>query len=334
MIPCMHSSEHTLRWKKIFADSYSGPKSLATVIPDLDISPSDLAAINELFTIQITSNLLKQYADENPNQHPVLRQYLPNAQELVEIAECSNDPVGDVSATAIPGVIKKYANRLLIVTTNICPIHCRYCFRKDFPYPQENPNSHRFKNALQYCANDTTIDEVILSGGDPLSLEDDMLEHLISTIGKISHIKTIRLHTKFPSIIPERVTPNLLASLAKSKLNKVCVFHINHPDEITNGFCEVVQKIKNTNTITLNQSVLLKGVNDSSEILIKLSRQLFTAGILPYYLHMLDSARGTSHFHVSPQQAGKIMQQLKNQLPGYLVPKLAKEIAGHSSKIY
>ena len=334
MIPCMHSSEHTLRWKKIFADSYFGPKTLIEAIPDLDISASDLTAINDLFGIQITSKLLKQYANKSPNVHPVLRQYFPNTLELVGNEDCSIDPVGEQHATTAPGVIKKYANRLLIVTTNVCPIHCRYCFRKDFPYPEENPNSHQFKNALQYCTNDKSINEVILSGGDPLSLEDELLDHLISKIGNISHVKTIRLHTKFPSIIPERVTPKLLATLTKSKLHKVCVFHINHPDEINDEFCEVAQKIKNTNTITLNQSVLLKGVNDNPEILINLSRQLFATGILPYYLHMLDPAKGTSHFRVSTQEARDIMEQLMNQLPGYLVPKLAKEIAGRPSKYY
>lgn len=332
MIPCKHSSEHTLRWKKEFADSIFGHQALSTALPQLDINNEDLAKINELFPIQIPRNLLAKNKDVHENV--LLRQYLPNPLELVDTHDSLDDPVGDISATKLNGVIKKYAHRALIVTSNICPIHCRYCFRKNYPYSKENPNSHRFQNALDFCRNDTSINEVILSGGDPLSLEDKLIDYLFTSIEKISHIKTIRMHTKFPSIIPERITPQLLSTLSNSTLNKVCVFHINHADEITDEFCEVARKIKNTNTITLNQSVLLKGVNDNAESLVELSCKLFATGVLPYYLHQLDHAKGTSHFKVSATKTAQIMQQLKNQLPGYLVPKLAREIAGHSSKMY
>ena len=259
---------------------------------------------------------------------------MPNAQELVDLHDDSNDPVGDISATQPSGVIKKYAHRVLVVTSSTCPVHCRYCFRKNYPYAKDNPNTHRFESALKFCHDDTSINEVILSGGDPLSLEDELLEYLFSAFSEIPHIKTIRLHTKFPSIIPKRVTPHLLSVLAHSNLNKVCVFHINHPDEINAEFCDAVLAIKKTDTVTLNQSVLLNGVNDSAELLAELSHKLFNAGILPYYLHRLDHAKGTSHFRISSEKTATIMQQLKNQLPGYLVPKLATEIAGHTSKLY
>ena len=222
----------------------------------------------------------------------------------------------------------------MLITNNTCPIHCRYCFRKDFPYPETNPNSHQFENALSFCEKDKSINEVILSGGDPLSLEDTVLDKLYKSLEKIPHIKTIRLHTKFPSVYPERITQEFLTTLKNCALNKVCVFHINHPDEINQQFCEVVQKIKQTNTTTFNQSVLLNNVNDNADILIELSNKLFSAGILPYYLHMLDPAKGTHHFSVSTKRAQNLMQTMKNNLPGYLVPKLAQEIPGQDSKFY
>ena len=332
MIPRKNTSEHTLRWKKEFADSIFGHQALSTALPQLDIDSNELARIDNLFPIQIPSKLLTQNMDTVNNS--LLRQYLPDSKELIDTNDSLEDPVGDLAATKLDGVIKKYAHRVLIVTSNICPVHCRYCFRKNYPYAKENPNTHRFQNALDYCRDDSSINEVILSGGDPLSLEDDLIEYLLSEISKISHVKTIRLHTKFPSIIPNRITPKFLAILEKLELNKVCVFHINHPDEISEEFCEAAQKIRNTNTVTLNQSVLLKGINNDAGMLAELSYKLFGAGILPYYLHELDHAKGTSHFKVSVEETAQIFQDLKNLLPGYLVPKLAREIAGQTSKMY
>ncbi len=330
MITCKPSSEHPLHWKKLFAKSYIGAKEFSHLTENSLISDTELDKINSLFPIQIS----REYLENHPISGPVLRQYLPDAQELLQHSDDSIDPVGDNIAALQPGVIKKYKHRVLLITNNTCPIHCRYCFRKDFSYPASHPRSHQFKDALAYCSQDDSIHEVILSGGDPLSLEDDLLSHLFRALEKIPHIRTLRLHTKFPSVFPQRITPDLLTSLTECTLNKVIVFHINHPDEINESFCDVVQKIKRTNTTTLNQSVLLKNVNDDSKVLIDLSHKLFSTGILPYYLHKLDSARGTHHFRVSEQKADQIMQQMKVSLPGYLVPKLAREIAGQESKSY
>ncbi len=330
MIPCKPTSEHPPQWKKLFANSYVGIKELAKHATDFDINADDLNKINSLFPIQLSQQLLKNH----PLNGPVLKQYLPSIEELTNPPNYTDDPVGDISATLEPGVIKKYRHRVLLITNNTCPIHCRYCFRKDFPYPEINPNTHQFKNALSLCEKDESINEVILSGGDPLSLEDNVLDKLFISLEKIPHIKTIRLHTKFPSIYPERITQEFLTTLKNCTLNKVCVFHINHPDEINAKFCAAVQKIKQTNTTTLNQSVLLKNVNDNANTLIELSNHLFSAGVLPYYLHMLDSAKGTHHFKVSTERAQHLIQQMKINLPGYLVPKLAQEIPGQDSKIY
>ena len=330
MIPCKQTAEHPLHWKKLFAKSYVGVIQIADNLSNNSISPDELEEIDSLFPIQVS----QQFLDDHPLDGPVLMQYLPSSQELVDPPGYTHDPVGDISATMQPGVIKKYNHRVLLITNNTCPIHCRYCFRKDFPYPQSNPNTHQFKQALEFCQHDESISEIILSGGDPLSLEDESLDHLFKAIEKIPHIKTIRLHTKFPSIFPQRITDKLITTLEECTLNKVCVFHINHADEISQEFCNVVKKIKQTNTTTLNQSVLLKNVNDNADVLIDLSNKLFAAGILPYYLHKLDPAKGTHHFKVSDSHAEKLHQQMKNNLPGYLVPRLAQEIPGQSCKSY
>ncbi len=330
MIPRKQTAEHPLHWKKLFAKIYVGIKEMSNNAADYSISLDELTKVNSLFPIQVSQQFLESHSLDGP----VLRQYLASTQELIDPPGYTHDPVGDISATLQPGVIKKYNHRVLLITNNTCPIHCRYCFRKDFPYPQSNPNTHHFKQALTFCQQDKSVNEVILSGGDPLSLEDEILNYLFKSLEKISHIKTIRLHTKFPSVFPERITHELLATLNSSTLNKVCVFHINHPDEINQKFCDVVQKIKQTNTTTLNQSVLLNNVNNNADVLIDLSNKLFAAGILPYYLHMLDHAKGTHHFKVPNKEAKQIIQQMKDNLPGYLVPKLAQEISGQNSKSY
>ena len=329
MITCNANSEHPPHWKKLFADSYVGLKALSEQ-PHYTSRQEQFNQIDKLFPVQLTQQILETFSANNE----VLRQYLPSEEELNNPPGYSENPVGDIEATQLPGVIKKYDHRVLLITSNTCPIHCRYCFRKNFPYPETSPNAHMFSQALTYCAKDTSINEIILSGGDPLSLDDSLLKYLFQKIENIPHIETIRLHTKFPSIFPERITPELLSILEDSSLNKVCVFHINHPDEITDAFCKVAQIIKQTNTHTLNQSVLLNKVNNNANVLIELSRKLFACGVMPYYLHMLDNAVGTHHFHVSQQQAEEIIRRMKSKLPGYLVPKLAREIAGENSKIY
>ncbi len=330
MIPCKQTPEHPLHWKKLFAKSYVGIKELANYALDDSLNTDKLAKIDSLFPIQISQEFLKNHSLDGP----VLLQYLPNPQELINPPGYTDDPVGDISATLQPGVIKKYKHRVLLITNNTCPIHCRYCFRKDFPYPQSNPNTHQFRRALEFCQQDKTINEIILSGGDPLSLEDETLKNLFTAIEKISHIKTIRIHTKFPSVFPQRITDEFISTLKECSLNKVCVFHINHPDEITQEFCDAVLRIKQTDTMTLNQSVLLKNVNDEANTLINLSNKLFATGILPYYLHKLDAAKGTHHFKVSDTKAEQLIELMKISLPGYLVPKLAEEIAGQNSKSY
>lgn len=325
----MPTPEHTLHWKKIFAQSYVGLAKLRA-LQQLNYEPTTLQQIEHLFPVRLSEQLLSQFEYD----HPVLKQYIPDARELINPDGYSKDPVGDQDATLADGVLKKYQHRALIITNNTCPVHCRYCFRKDYPYSHETPNQHRFEKALTTLKNDQSLNEIILSGGDPLSLDDDLLGYLFDSLAAIKHIKTIRVHTKFPSIYPQRVTQQLLTLLQDTRLNTVIVLHINHPEEISPSLKYAAEQIKQTNTTTLNQAVLLKGINDHADTLVELSHKLFSAGILPYYLHLLDRARGTHHFHVDRACGELIMEQLKQRLPGYLVPKLAQEISGHPSKLY
>ena len=330
MIACMSSSEHPLYWKKVFAQSYVGLNELKPKLPDSHTMLDQYQVIDGLFPVQVSRHLLEKF----PVGHPVLKQYLPDIEELTNPPEYARDPVGDQQATLAGGLIKKYQHRALLITNSTCPIHCRYCFRKDYPYSQQTPQRHRFNTALKLIHEDPSLNEIILSGGDPLSLDDDLLDDLIKSIEKIPHIKTLRLHTKFPSIYPQRITQSLLNTLANCRLKKVCVLHINHSDELDDEFTQAAEKIKSCGVTLLNQSVLLKAVNDDVDTLIQLSHQLFASGVLPYYLHLLDKARGTHHFYVPKIQAENLLEKMKQQLPGYLVPKLAQEIAGHSSKHY
>lgn len=330
MIACMPASEHPLHWKKVFAQSYVGLNELAQKLPSSHSMVNQYRIVDKLFPVQISRHLLEKF----PLDHPVLKQYLPDIEELTNPPEYAHDPVGDQSATLAGGLIKKYQHRALLITNSTCPIHCRYCFRKDYPYSQQTPQRHRFSTALKLIQEDQSLNEIILSGGDPLSLDDHLLEDLIQSIEKIPHIKTLRLHTKFPSIYPQRITQPLLNILADCRLKKVCVLHVNHSDELDNDFTLATEKIRSVGVTLLNQSVLLKGVNDDADTLIQLSHQLFACGVLPYYLHLLDKARGTHHFYVPRAQAEQLLELMKQQLPGYLVPKLAQEIAGHSSKHY
>ena len=329
MIACMSTSEHPLHWKKIFARSYAGLAELSA-LQQPHYEATTLQQIEQLFPVRLSKELLSDFKFD----HPVLKQYLPDARELINPDGYGEDPVGDREATLAGGLLKKYQHRALLITTNTCPVHCRYCFRKDYPYSRETPNQHRYETALAAVKKDHSLNEIILSGGDPLSLDDDLLSYLFTSLAAIDHIQTVRVHTKFPSIYPQRVTDPLLSILATTRLNTVVVLHINHPDEITASVKYAAEQIKHTNTTTLNQAVLLRDVNDATDTLAELSHRLFSAGILPYYLHLLDKARGTHHFHVERARAEIIMQQLKQRLPGYLVPKLAQELSGHASKDY
>jgi EF-P beta-lysylation protein EpmB len=242
------------------------------------------------------------------------------------------DPVGDLHNIKAPGLLQKYNGRALLLTTSRCAIHCRYCFRRHFPYSSQNPRHDSWNQALLELQQDSSITEVILSGGDPLVLDDSELTKLIKKLEAIEHVKKLRIHTRLPVVIPSRINDELLTWINCSRLRIIMVLHINHAQEINNELSDNLNKLDKNNCTLLNQSVLLRNINDQASSLIELSEALFNAGVLPYYLHLLDKVDGAAHFDVSEEKARTLMQKVSHQLPGYLVPKLVKEVAGEKAK--
>lgn len=263
---------------------------------------------------------------------PLLRQVLPLAEEDLTHPDYTTDPLGEVDSTATPGLIRKYAGRVLLVTTSVCAIHCRYCFRRHYPYSENNPAQQNWSAALDYIQSDTSIEEVILSGGDPLSLSDERLGMLITKLEQIPHLRWLRIHTRMPVVLPSRITDSLLQILTDNRFKQMMVIHANHPNEIEADVLPVLQRLHDSGMQLLNQSVLLKGVNDNAEVLRELSLRLYSNHVLPYYLHMLDPIAGAAHFEVEEARATSIIETLRSSLPGYLVPHLVREIRGATSK--
>jgi L-lysine 2,3-aminomutase len=284
------------------------------------------------FPLRVTDGFKNRIVNGDA-QDPLLRQIFPLAEEDQDHPDFSIDPLAEYARQPVPGLLHKYHGRALLVVTGACAIHCRYCFRRHFPYQDSNPASNQWQSALDYLARDQTISEIILSGGDPLTLSDDRLSGLAEALADIPHLKRLRIHTRIPIVLPERIVDSLVDWLTGTRLKPVMVVHVNHANELDNSVTPAIEKLKNAHIPLLNQSVLLKGVNDSVQTLTTLSERLFDLGILPYYLHMLDPVKGTAHFAVDDMQAQAIMQGLRDSLPGYLVPRLVREVAGHASKL-
>jgi EF-P beta-lysylation protein EpmB len=263
---------------------------------------------------------------------PLLLQVLPLHAELQESAGFTADPVGDMASRIAPGVLHKYAGRALLIATGACAVHCRYCFRRHFPYGDENASGGQWQDALTALRADRSIDEVILSGGDPLSLNDRRLRELTEQLATIAHLKRLRIHTRQPIVLPERVNAGLLGWLRSVNQQVVMVLHVNHAQEISPDVVKACADLQANGVRLFNQSVLLKGINDTTATLTQLSETLFAAGVQPYYLHLLDRVQGAAHFEVSEFKAQQLLRELTAALPGYLVPKLVREISGHASK--
>jgi EF-P beta-lysylation protein EpmB len=265
---------------------------------------------------------------------PLLRQVLPLVEETDTQLQKAGviDPVGDLEAQVSRGLIHKYHGRALLITTGACAIHCRYCFRRSYPYQQSSCASSALQDALHYLSEHSEIEEIILSGGDPLMLDNARLSNLVSALEGIRHVHTIRIHTRLPIVLPSRINAGLLDLLKYSRFHTVMVIHANHANELDDAVSTGLQQLHDTGIMLLNQSVLLKGVNDNAEALVALSRRLFQCRTLPYYLHLLDPVTGAMHFAVSQQTAIDLKRQLEAQLPGYLVPRLVCEIAGSQAK--
>jgi EF-P beta-lysylation protein EpmB len=263
---------------------------------------------------------------------PLLRQVLPLGEEMQDVAGFSTDPVGDGPAKLQPGVLQKYAGRALLITTGACAIHCRYCFRRHYPYSESPRSPADWQPALDQIAADESIDEVILSGGDPLTLVDAHLAELARRIAAIGHVKRLRIHTRLPIVIPERVTGELLAWLRGTRLAPIMVVHANHPQELDDAVLQALAKLVDAGIPLLNQAVLLRGVNDNFEALHGLCTSLVNARVMPYYLHQLDRVAGGAHFEVPLERGRELISQLRASLPGYAVPRYVAELPGEASK--
>jgi EF-P beta-lysylation protein EpmB len=289
-------------------------------------------AISDTFPLKAPESYLNRIKKYDPTD-PLLRQILPLEAENTKYENYVTDPVGDLNSETVPGLLHKYHGRVLLVTTGACAIHCRYCFRRHFPYAESNPANQNWQPALNYIRNDSSISEVILSGGDPLMLADNKLLGLFDNLAGIAHLKRLRIHSRIPAVLPSRITDSFLALFQDLRLTPVMVLHVNHVNEIDESVESSLQKLVSAGISLLNQTVLLQGVNDSSEAISALNEKLFESGVLPYYLHMLDKVEGAAHFAVEEEHARTIMTRLRETLPGYLVPRLIREQAGSPYKL-
>lgn len=319
-------------WQSLLKEVVTSPAELIGKLalnPDL-LSQAERSA--KLFPLRVPRGFISRMQKGNPAD-PLLRQILPlDAEEIISPGYMS-DPLNEKESNPIPGLLHKYQGRVLLTLTGACAVNCRYCFRRHFPYQENIPGGKLWKDILAYIAADLTIHEVILSGGDPLLANDRYLSKCINDLAVISHLKILRIHSRLPIVLPQRITPELIAALTSTSLQPVMVVHCNHANELDNSVAIAIEQLRQKKITVLNQSVLLKGVNDSIEALATLSQRLFEFGILPYYLHLLDKVQGAAHFEVDESCAKLLVIGIRERLAGYLVPRLVKEQAGKKSKL-
>lgn len=322
--------ESTLSWQQQLQNAITQPEQL---LKALDLEPHLLHAAelaSRQFPLRVPHAFIERM-QRGDLKDPLLMQVLPIQQELIAQSGYSADPVAE-QGNQQAGLIQKYQGRVLLLVNGHCAVNCRYCFRRHFPYAENRLNKAQWLELIQQISTDSSIEEVIYSGGDPLASNDRQLQWLTQQIAAIPHIKRLRIHSRLPVVIPDRITPECLDWLTQDRLKTVFVLHINHPNEIDTKLRLAIERMSSRGITLLNQSVLLKGINDSVDTLKTLSDDLFNAGVLPYYLHLFDRVAGAAHFDVPIDRAKQLHQGLLSCLPGYLVPKLVKEIGGESSK--
>lgn len=337
------------RWKTELKAAFRDSQSLLAF---LELDPEhfpDLVDPADSFPILVTRSFAERMEKRNPND-PLLRQVLQRAPEIdlgnkatsSRSGEENNggtdperswksDPVGDLNAQSVPGLLHKYSGRVLLIATGACAIHCRYCFRQHFDYGDSVLNGN-LEKALDYIKADESIFEVILSGGDPLMLVDSSLKSLIDAIEAIPHVEHLRLHTRLPIVLPARISNGFIESLSNRRLQVRVVVHANHANELNVPVGDAVKLLQLADMEVLNQTVLLKGVNDSEDELFQLSKALMRHRIAPYYLHVLDQVIGAESYRVEAKKAVRLIEKIRKRLPGFAVPKLVQELAGEPSK--
>jgi len=323
-------SESTLSWQQQLQSVITDPKELLHLL-ELDPNLNHAATLaSRQFPLRAPHAFVDRMERGNPND-PLLMQVLPIQEELIAQSGYSADPLLE-QGNQQAGLIQKYHGRVLLLVNGHCAVNCRYCFRRHFPYEDNRLNKTQWLEVIEQIKSDSTVEEVIYSGGDPLASSDRQLRWLTEQITAIPHIKRLRIHSRLPVVIPDRVNAECIDWLTQHDLQTIFVLHINHPNEIDHHLQAAIKRLGDAGITLLNQAVLLKGINDSAEVLKALSDQLFATGVLPYYLHLFDPVAGAAHFDVPLTEATILHDELLACLPGYLVPKLVKEIAGESSK--
>lgn len=322
------------RWQKILASAITDPRALCQRLDLPESLVETMRAGHRHFPIRVPEPYLQRIRPGDPDD-PLLRQVLPEAAEAREAPGYVADPLAefqDADSSAASGLIHKYRSRALLVVTGACAINCRYCFRRHFPYAEHQIGGSGWDEPLAQLQADERINEVILSGGDPMATSDRVLARLAGEIERIPHITRLRLHTRLPVVIPQRVDSEFLAWFEQCRLQKVVVIHVNHPAEVDAGVRQAMARLSRAGASLFNQAVLLKGINDDADTLETLSETLFDAGVLPYYLHAFDPVAGAAHYDPGDERARGLARELLGRLPGYLVPRLVREVPGESGK--
>jgi L-lysine 2,3-aminomutase len=331
MIPGTQIIRQVPDWQIALGQAITDPAELLAV---LELGPEWLSAARNAartFPLLVPRGFVARMRRGDPSD-PLLRQVLPLAEECQEVSGFGTDPVGDLAAHRAPGVLHKYQGRVLLTATGACAIHCRYCFRRHFPYAEANASADRWFAALQYIAANKDVQEVILSGGDPLTLSDRRLMEFAHALEAIPHVRRLRLHTRLPVVLPERVTSALCHWLGATRFSTIVVLHVNHAQEVDDSVRSACTRLTECGALLLNQSVLLRGVNDTVASLVDLSESLFASGVLPYYLHLLDRVQSAAHFEVAEATARALHSGMHARLSGYLVPRLVREEPGAAGK--
>ena len=320
-------------WQRELAGAIRDPEELCRALALPPARAAEARAAAGGFPLLVPRSFVSRMRPGDPDD-PLLLQVLPRARERLDAEGFVSDPLRERDAVAAPGLVKKYAGRALLLATGGCAVNCRYCFRREFPYAESGASPAGLEAAIDAVAADDTIHEAILSGGDPLLLDDDRLAAAMRRLEAVPHLRRLRIHTRLPIVLPSRVTAGLVQLLAASRLACAVVVHANHPRELDDSVAVAAAMLRGSGAILLNQAVLLAGVNDSVDALAGLSERLVAIGIVPYYLHLLDRVRGTAAFEVDEPRARQFHADLKARLPGYAVPRLAREVPGEPAKVW
>ena len=320
----------TADWRQLWRDAITDSRELLDLL-DLGHLADHLPADDAGFALRVPRGFVARMRPGDARD-PLLLQALPQLAELNPAPGFVTDAVGDLDFREAQGVLHKYQGRALLIASGSCAINCRYCFRRHFPYGDEMAAAGQWQQALKHVADDKSISELILSGGDPLALATSKLEELSQGLVHLPHITRLRIHTRLPVVLPERIDAPFLEWLRTLPLQKVIVLHANHAQEFDDAVDTACASLRDAGATLLNQSVLLRGINDDAETLSGLSERMFAAGVLPYYLHQLDRVQGAAHFEVTDDRAQALVEAMRSRLPGYLVPKLVREVQGDPSK--